>query len=83
MNLDELIQAAMNEIGVPQPGYPAPVANAYEHLEAARAIIAKGRIRSEPTEPPRANRYGVIHNDQPIKWRRFLVIPLDEEAPDE
>ena len=46
MTLDELIQAAMNEIGVPQPGYPAPVANAYEHLEAARAIIAKGRIRA-------------------------------------
>ncbi len=29
------IREAMNELGVPQPSYPAPVANAYKLLKAA------------------------------------------------
>lgn len=31
------IQAALKELGVPQPGYPAPVANAVEILKKAVA----------------------------------------------
>lgn len=31
----EAIQRALNELGVPQPGYPQPVANAVEILSAA------------------------------------------------
>ena len=80
MTLDELIQAAMNEIGVPQPGYPAPVANAYEHLEAARAIIAKGEewLR-EPDWPAELVRKQDLHK-MPEHTVRVLVIPLDKEA---
>lgn len=33
--LREALEAAANELGVPQPGYPAPVANAAEILRAA------------------------------------------------
>lgn len=33
--LHKAIRAAMNELGVPQPGYPQPVANAYDHLHRA------------------------------------------------
>jgi hypothetical protein len=35
--LREAIRAALNELGVPQPGYPAPVVNAVEILSAALA----------------------------------------------
>ena len=31
----EAIREAMNNLGVPQPGYPAPVAEAYRILDAA------------------------------------------------
>lgn len=33
--LKAAIEAALNELGVPQPGYPAPVANAVATLKAA------------------------------------------------
>ena len=33
----EAIREAMNNLGVPQPGYPAPVAEAYWILDAALA----------------------------------------------
>ena len=82
MNLDELIQAAMNEIGVPQPGYPAPVANAYEHLEAARAIIAKGETWWRCADcKDFSGTPGLCYRN--LQRTPFLVIPLDEEAPDD
>jgi hypothetical protein len=33
------LRAALNELGVPGPGYPAPVANAVEHINAALARL--------------------------------------------
>jgi hypothetical protein len=36
--LRQAIQAALNEVGVPGPGYPAPVANAVTILQRALAI---------------------------------------------
>lgn len=33
--LVEALQSIKNELGVPQPGYPAPVANAYEIADNA------------------------------------------------
>jgi hypothetical protein len=32
VDLSSAIYQAMNELGIPQPGYPAPVANAYNIL---------------------------------------------------
>ena len=36
--IEDEIDRAMNELGVPVPGYPAPVSNAYFILEAALAL---------------------------------------------
>jgi hypothetical protein len=33
------LRAALNELGVPGPDYPAPVANAVEHIKAALAHL--------------------------------------------
>ena len=41
--LREAIDYALHELGVTQPGYPAPVANAIAHLNAAVATLAGGR----------------------------------------
>lgn len=50
------IRRALNELGVPGPGYPAPVANAVEAKEKGKRkyerdlVIAKG-MRHEPPKP--------------------------------
>ena len=37
MRLEEALQGVVDNLGVPQPGYPAPVAMAYEIANAALA----------------------------------------------
>lgn len=39
--LSNRIENALNEIGVPQPGYPQPVANAYEILKFGKITFGK------------------------------------------
>jgi hypothetical protein len=39
---DRAIREAMNNLGVPQPGYPAPVAVAYDILEKALGHTGAG-----------------------------------------
>ena len=45
----EALRRIMNELGVPQPGYPQPVANAYEIAEEAiAAAIAAATDTDDP-----------------------------------
>ena len=50
MDLRHAIEMALNELGVPQPGYPQPVANAVEILQTA---IGRPLTVQEPVDKPR------------------------------
>ncbi len=41
------IDESLHELGVPQPGYPAPVANAVENLTRA-LVVARGVLKPTP-----------------------------------
>jgi hypothetical protein len=47
-DVTDLIQGAMDNIGIPQPGYPAPIAYAHELLE--KAYIVQGGHLDKPLD---------------------------------
>jgi len=49
--LEDAIAAAMNELGIPQDDYPAPVANAYEVLRVVLGFAFHKPLHHTPQIP--------------------------------
>lgn len=65
-SLRDAIHAALNELGVPQPGYPAPVANAVEILRAALSSEAGSDAPPSGNEAEQVERLGFwLHTHYP------------------